>query len=668
MQRSIRFAIAIMLIAALCLAAAANAAALPVKALSPKQVEENPYMAKSDANIHHDGYNTDSTDEILPLGIYPEINVSYETTNANASPAIYFDSYGHAVVPLLGGIAIRDLNAEETTTLGYFSPKQHDGGGYMIQSSYTYLDNENRIVCPTSHNHVLMLRATDEEGSVLPEFEKVLDIDVKAAAEAALGKELTQNLLSVVFDYEGNLWFATGGFRIYPDRGQQGVLGYIARSAIDAILSGEETDLAEAVFVYDLPAGEGAENGIAASSEGAVILTNQNCYLLRANEGVEVVWKTPYESVGAKVSREGDKTTGGGLAWGGGCSPSLTPNLVLFTDNQEIVNLIALDMKTGEVVASLPVIDDLPEGYQVAVENSAIVYDDGEGTVSTIVCNWFGAGSAGLANPDSDSSIQSYANIYDMNWLTQGNSMIAPGVQRVDTIKSETGYEMKCIWSRNDLSDTSIMKFSTATGYIYGYVQDLNTRMWQYIILDWETGETVFTMDVSNKFGYNNMAIGMYAGNSGNALYCPTGYLELLRLQDRFVYLPEMPYRKIDLDQAARNVLSQDHFAQDGGAGSVISWLNTVAVRNVHPNTTVAIRINNLSGNVSELSLYAYGADGKLAQVAPELWTITDENGQAVDAMTDGTIYELRVTSADNGAFDLDEAERAIKISVVLAK
>ena len=668
MKKSLRFAIAALLIAVLCLSAAASAAALPVKALSPKQVEENPYMAKSDANIHHDGYNTDSTDEILPLGIYPEINVSYETTNANASPAIYFDSYGHAVVPLLGGIAIRDLNAEETATLGYFSPKQHDGGGYMIQSSYTFLDNENRIVCPTSHNHVLMLRATDEEGSVLPEFEKVLDIDVKAAAEAALGKELTQNLLSVVFDYEGNLWFATGGFRIYPDRGQQGVLGYIARSAIDAILSGEETDLAEAVFVYDLPAGEGAENGIAASSEGAVILTNQNCYLLRANEGVEVVWKTPYESVGAKVSREGDKTTGGGLAWGGGCSPSLTPNLVLFTDNQEIVNLIALDMKTGEVVASLPVIDDLPEGYQVAVENSAIVYDDGEGTVSTIVCNWFGAGSAGLANPDSDSSIQSYANIYDMNWLTQGNSMIAPGVQRVDTIKTETGYEMKCIWSRNDLSDTSIMKLSTATGYIYGYVQDLNTRMWQYIILDWETGETVFTMDVSNKFGYNNMAIGMYAGNSGNALYCPTGYLELLRLQDRFVYLPEMPYREVDLDQAARNVLSQDQFAQDGGAGSVISWLNTVAVRNVHPNTTVAIRMNNLSGNVSELSLYAYGADGKLAQVAPELWTITDENGQAVDAMTDGTIYELRVTSADNGAFDLDEAERAIKISVVLAK
>ena len=653
----------------LCLAvSAASAAALPVKALSPKQVDVNPYMAKSDANIHHDGYNTDSTDEVLPVGIYPEINVSYETTNANASPAIYFDSYGHAVVPLLGGIAIRDLNAEETKTLGYFSPKQHDGGGYMIQSSYTFLDQENRIVCPTSNNHVLMLRATDEAGNVLPEFEKVLDIDIKAAAETALGKALGQNLLSVVFDYEGNLWFATGGFRIYPQRAQQGVLGYIARSAIDAILNGETVDLAKAVYVCDLPAGEGAENGIAASREGAVILTNQNCYLLRANEGVEVVWKTPYESAGAKVRKEGDKTTGGGLAWGGGCSPTLTPELVLFTDNQEIVNLIALDMKTGEVVASMPVLDDLPEGYQVAVENSAIVYDDGQGKVSTIVCNWFGAGNAGLANPDSDSSIQSYANIYDMNWLTKGNSMIAPGVERVDTIKAENGYEMKSVWSRNDLSDTSIMKLSTATGYIYGYVQDLTTGMWQYIILDFETGETVFTMDVSNKYGYNNMAIGMYAGNSGNALYCPTGYLELLRLQDRFVYLPEMPYRKVDLDQTARNVLSQQQFAQDGGEGSVASWLNTVTVRSVHPNTTVAFRMNNLSGSAAELKLYAYGADGKLQQVAPELWKITAEDGQTVSELADGTLYELRVTVADGGNLDLSETAKEINVSVVIGK
>ena len=325
-------------------------------------------------------------------------------------------------------------------------------------------------------------------------------------------------------------------------------------------------------------------------------------------------------------------------------------------------------MKTGEIVASMPVLDDLPEGYQVAVENSAIVYDDSKGTVSTIVCNWFGAGSAGLADPDSDSSIQSYANIYDTNWLTKGNCMIAPGVERVDTVKTDSGYEMKSIWSRNDLSDTSILKLSTATGYIYGYVQDLESGMWQYIILDFATGETVFTMDVSNKYGYNNMAIGMYAGNSGNALYCPTGYLELLCLQDRFVYLPEMPYRKVDLDKAARNVLTQEQFEQDGGDGTVASWRNTVTVVNVHPNTTVSFRMNNLSGSAAELKFYAYGADGKLAEVGKELWTITDEAGTGVDTLADGTLYELRVSIADGGALDLSEEEKKIIISVVLAK
>ncbi len=645
---------------------ASQTSELPIKTLTPKVIDENPYMAASDSNIHHDCYNTDSTDEVLPVDIYSEINVSYEKVNPNASPAVFFDSYGHSVVPLLGGLAIRDINADEAQTLGYFSPKQHDNGSYLIQSSYSFVDESNRIVCPTNDNRVLMLKATDEEGNVLPEFEKVLDIDIKAAAEAALGKTLDQNLLSVVFDYEGNLWFATGGFRIYPDRKQQGTFGYISRTAIDKILNGEDVDLSEAVFVYELEPGEGAENGIAASKEGAVILTNLKCYLLQADNGVKKVWETSYKSVGAKESKEGDETTGGGLAWGGGCSPSLTKDLVMFTDNQDPVNLIAVDMKTGEQVASMPVIDELPEGTQVSVENSAIVYDDGEGTVSTIVCNWFGAGSAKLGEADNDSSIQSYENIYDVGWLRQGNKMIAPGIERVDTVKTEDGYEMKSIWCRSDLSDTSMMKLSTATGYIYGYVQDMETGMWQYIMLDFETGETAFTMDISDKPGYNNMAIGMYAGNSGNALYCPTGYLELLRLQDRFVYLPEMPYRKVDLDQAMRNVLSQEKFAVDGGQGDVEGWLNTITIENVHPNTTVAIRMKGISGETGSLKLYAYGKDGTLKEVPEEKWHIQTEDGETPDTLSEDVLYEVHMTVEDGGDFDLSETEKEIKISAVM--
>ena len=641
-------------------------AVVPIKPLTEKAIDDNPYMAKSDANIHHDCYNSDTTDEVLPVDIYPEINVSYETVNKNASPAVFFDTYGHAVVPLQGGLAIRDINADEAQTEGYFSPAKHDGGGYVIQSSYSFVDESNRLVCPTSNNHVLMLKATDDAGNVLPEFEKVLDIDIKAAAEEITGKTLDQNLLSVVFDYEGNLWFATGGFRIYPERKQQGAMGYISRAAIDAILKGEHVDLKESTFVYELEPGEGAENGIASSKEGAVILTNQNCYLLNAKDGVQVQWSTPYESVGAKDSKEGDETTGGGLAWGGGCSPSLTSKLVMFTDNQDPVNLLALDMKTGEIVASMPVIDELPKNMQVSVENSAMVYDNGEGTVSTIVCNWFGAGSAKLADADNDSSIQTYENIYDVNWLKKGNKMVVPGVERVDTIKTKDGYEMKSIWCRNDIRDTSMMKLSTATGYIYGYVQNLESGMWQFIMLDFETGETAFTMDVSDKPGYNNMAIGMYAGNSGNTLYCPTGYLELLRLQDRFVYLPEMPYRKVDLDKAKRNVLTQEEFTEAGGKGNVAGWLNTITVENVHPNTTVAIRMKGIAGEADTFTLYAYDKENKLKEVPAELWHIQEEDGTLPDKLTEDTLYEVHVMVEDGGEFDLSDTEKEIKIAVIL--
>ena len=643
-------------------------AGLTVKPLTAKVIDANPYMGKGDSNIHHDCYNTDSTDEILPLAIYPEINVSYETVNANASPAVFFDSYGHAVVPLKGGLAIRDINAEETATQGAFIPAKQDGGGYVIQSSYSFVDESNRLVCPTSNNHVLMLKTTDESGNVLPEFQKVLDVDIKAVAEAALGKTLDQKLLSVVFDYEGNLWFATGGFRIYPERKQQGAVGYISREAIDTILNGKEADLANAVFVYELTPGEGAENGISASKEGAVILTNQNCYLFRAENGVKKVWGTPYESAGAKDSKEGDETTGGGLAWGSGCSPSLSPNLVMFTDNQNPVNLVALDMKTGEKVASHPVIDELPENVQVSVENSAIVYDDGDGTVSTVVCNWFGAGSANLAKADNDSSIQSYENIYDMNWLKQGNKMIMPGVERVDTIKKKDGYEMKSIWCRDDIRDTSMMKLSTATGYIYGYVQDVESGMWQYIILDFETGKTVFSMDVSSRAGYNNMAIGMYAGNSGNALYCPTGCLELLRLQDRFVYLPEIPYRKLDLDQAKRNVMTQETFVAAGGKGTVVGWLNTVTVDRIQSDVTVAFRMKGLSGETDTLKLYGYTNEGVLQEMPSGSWKIQDEDGNVPEKLSEDVLYEVHVDVEDGSGYDLSSTEKEVTVSVVLGK
>ena len=298
----------------------------------------------------------------------------------------------------------------------------------------------------------------------------------------------------------------------------------------------------------------------------------------------------------------------------------------------------------------------------VSVENSAIVYDHGNGRVSTIVCNWFGAGSPNLAKPDSDSSIQSYENIYDRNWLLKGNCMIMPGVERVDTIRTADGWTMKSIWCRDDLSDTSMMKLSTATGYIYGFVQDVDSGMWQYIVLDFDTGKTVLTVDVASLYGYNNMAIGMYAGRDGNKLYCPTGYKELLRLQDRFVFLPEMPYRKVDLDKTSRRVLSAAEFQAAGGAGTPASWLHTATLDNLHPATTVSFRLNGLTGNAADYKLFALGTDGRYHEV-PD-WHFDD----APARLSAKKVYNVCLTAQDGGSFDLSPDAKEVTLSVVLAR
>ena len=78
--------------------------------------------------------------------------------------------------------------------------------------------------------------------------------------------------------------------------------------------------------------------------------------------------------------------------------------------------------------------------------------------------------------------------------------------------------------------------------------------------------------------------------------------------------------------------------------------------------------MNNLSGSAAELKLYAYDAQGKLTQVAPELWSITNENGEQAAELTDGELYEVRVTVVDNEVLDLNEAQKEIKLSVVLGK
>lgn len=646
-----------------------------VQALVPKmmpeiRVKQNPYLASGEAMIHNDIYSSDVTKAVVPLGIYTEINEAVDNQGTQAPPCFFYDDYGNCITPLLGGAAIRVMDSEEITTLGSFIPKRDDPVPedpdqvpYATQISYSFVDGNGNLVIPTNHGHVLMLKTTDESGTPLAVFEKQLDVDLVSAAKEQLGEDINDDLLSVVYDYDGNLWFVTGGFRMDPSVSPDGFTGYLEREYIDRTLAGEELAAAEYVHCMRLSDGENAENGISAHPEGMVLLTNKSCMLLRAEEqAIGTVWSVPYESAGLKVAPEGSSVTGSGLAWGGGSTPTLTNELVFFTDNAETVHLIVVDIRTGEIVAQAPVMETL--GIPVSVDNSILAYSPEEGQTTVLVCNWCGAGKAVI----DDSSVQAYASIYDENWIASGKEGLLPGIERIDFIKLDDGtYEAKKVWTREDIADTAMVKLSTATGYFYTYAQDPDTGVWQFMALDYDTGETVYTWDVSDDAKYNNMAVGMMQGYTGNTMYSPTNNMVLVRIQDRFAYLPEQPDKALDLNLMERYRVYEEDFQEETGTDLVpVSYLCAAQAEGLEAGTVLAFRVNGLSGSRDELQLFVRDSEGKLIQGTD--WTLTDEQGSEIAGeLEENTLYEVRLNVEDGNAYDLNPEEGTVKSEVILA-
>ena len=647
-----------------------NTALVP-KIIASKNIVLNPYMGSLDISVHNDNYSTDVISSVAPLGIYPEVAYGGEPDSIYATPNAFFDDEGRAVAAYQGGVAIKELSKDTVKVLGSFIPARDDGIQYSVQIAYSFVDSYGNVVLPTSHGHIIIVRTTDDNGNVLPVFEKLVDIDIVSEAKKSLGDDIDENLLSIVYDYNGNIWFVSGGFRKDPSYSKAGFIGFLAKDYIEAALGGEILPVSEHMSFKRLSQGENAENGISSCPDGVVILTNKSCYLLADHSGVDVKWKVDYDAA-PKKPLEGTDVTGIGLAWGGGSTPTLTNDLVLFTDNCMPVKLNAVSMKTGEIVASYPVLDSLTGKEQVSVENSILVYSSSSDRVSVIVCNWFGAGNSNLDSPDADSSIQSYDNIYDANWMKYGNKYISPGVERIDAVKDSSGWHMEKIWTREDIRDTSMLKLSTATGYLYGYWQNMDTNYWGYYILDFDTGETKIEVPVSDDPAYNNMAVGMISDVNGNALYCPTNDKVLLRLQDRFVYLPNHSDIKLDLDQSGRKYINQNDFYSYSETNDIpVSYLNTAVFDAVDNIDVIAFRVNGIDKTVNELKLYAMDKDNRLQSADKDSWQITDEEGNVIEGgekLYAENLYEIRFHISDQNEFDLCDDTGKIKVSVILCE
>lgn len=651
---------------------------LPV-VMEENRIVRNPYLSSREALIHNDNYSSDVTAKVMPLGIYPEILQGTAVGSTLPMSGFIYDNYGNAVcsydevtkdgVILEGGVAIRDMDSPELDVEGKFVPFLHDNGAqYEIQASYSFVDKDNYLIVPTSNGHIMILQTCGEDGNVLPVFEKRLDVNVETAAIKKFGNEIENNILSVAYDYDGNLWFVTGGFHKDPAHSKAGFIGYLERTYIDSVLAGQEPpDVSQYLHYKELSDGENAENGISTHADGCVILTNRACYLLSAGDsGVNVKWQRAYESSGGKAADAATGITGAGLAWGSGSTPALTNDLVCFTDNQDTVNLIVIDIKSGEEVLKTPLLN-MGGSIKVSVENSLSVYDAGSGRTSVLACNWYGAGNASLF----ENGLQLYESIYDAGWLAQGSSYLMPGVERVDIIRQDDGsYTAQRVWLRDDLKNTSMMKLSTATGCYYGYTQNEATSEWGFIALDYKTGKTVLWQPVSASAGYNNGATGIIQGNNGNSVYCPTNSQVLVRMQDRFAYLPGDPDKKLDIGKMERSVVSKEQFeAASGSSETPATYLLSAVAEDVTEKATLAFRFNGLKGKTGDYKVYYMTAQGTLKETSAVI--ITDTAGRTLfenERMVPEAIYEVRIQVEDGSAEDMDETEGKVKAAVVFAK
>ncbi len=611
-------------------------APLAPKTLKPNNVAQNPYLSPGDSVIHNDPYSSDVTDAVLPLGINSVVTKANDAhNNASCPSSVLYDRYGSAITQLNGGLSIAGLDTDGIPRSWKFEPPTIKAGEnytkeYTLQTSYSMVDNEDHIIAPTSHGHIFYLRTKDENGNTTTTNEDslVLDINVVEEAKKVLGDNIDPRLLSVIYDYKGNLWFVTGGFLYIPGNNNKytdgGFLGYISRDYIAQALNGQTPDdISQYIHFKKLEPGEGAENGISSCEKGVVILTNKQCFMLNAGSdgSIEQKWEYKYETNGWKEPIS--PYTGAGLAYGSGTTPTLTNDLVLFTDNKAPVNLIALDSDTGREVEKVPIFEELSaKKVPVSVENSILVYSSDSSRASVVICNWYGAGNATLGTPSGDSSVQTWNNIYDANWMQKGNQFIAPGVTRVDIVKnSDNSYSSETKWVRNDIHETAMVKLSTATGYIYGYWQVENNdgtldKTWKYEMLDFDTGETAFSYDVSDDPQYNNMAVGVIPSPKGNGLYCPSNtntdgsekYLTCLR--DKFAFLSDGT--EVAPEKLGRKLLGDSEFQSASGTSLVpASYLMSADTVVIADGTKLTFKVNGLDKPAKDYTLYKKGSDGR---------------------------------------------------------
>jgi len=447
--------------------------------LPSKDVVPNPYLAPQ-SSIHVDGYNSGVVDLFTPLGREPIVTSRSFGGFIGMCLNFFYDADGNLFAfcgempdGILGNNIEFQLALIDTDTLAKRASFTLLSLTFLhllsipMEFGYMNLDAQGRLIAIDDGNRVLFVGLAGEDDE--PELAVLETMDLSAWVDPA-----DDPVASVMPDYDGNRWFMT--------LGKADSEGNTILPALLGVVAADTQEVALHEFT-----GEVIENGMAVGPDGIFVTTDHAMYGFAYDTvagDIEQLWRETYER--STVVKPGVISP-----YGSGATPTLLGDrYVIITDNaDEQINLLVYDRRATPDGERLICKTPLFEPGASANENSIVAVGR-----SLLVQNWYNA----------------------PNMIFGDHSQMTPGLWRVDIREDDSGCDV--VWQNDEVAAPGTMKLSTATGLVYGAMQERTiegTRAWVALAVDFTTGETVYKISLGNGFYKDILYIPVYFDPDG---------------------------------------------------------------------------------------------------------------------------------------------------------
>ena len=363
------------------------------------------------------------------------------------------------------------------------------------------LTETDEILVSSLQGLVYIVSRTVQHGQPVLTLNRTIDI-------ASTGVLEDIQVLNTIFDASGNLWFTTGLVR--------GVLGTTAQKATIAGYITPNGGVHSISIPNQMP-----ENGLTINNDTAFLITGPTYaddhadavgFLMALQPdstsptGVNVLWNSTYDA--------GSTVKPGSFARGSGSTPALLGNdFLAVTDasDTQLHLLIYRQSASGPDVAPICSVPLFTPGHG-ANDNGPVVHFDGE-SYHVVVQSMYG--QPGYTLP----------NVPDVNGPFNNLSAMTPGLAKVIVSPGSNSSTWTCTlnWTNPTIRMTTLPVLSTATGLLYGHVQDYDLAVngeyvWYIVAWDWGTGKEVWRRKTGAGGGWNDGYKNIILRGNGNGV------------------------------------------------------------------------------------------------------------------------------------------------------